>query len=539
MAAILALTVAVGWRLWGLDARCLWFDEAFSWQLTRFSWGEMIERAQADVHPPFYYVLLKLWTDAFGASAYALRLLSVAWFAAALLAGFLLCREADARPHGEAATGAEPARTRGADCGLIAMLLLATSPFLFRYSQEARMYTQMIALSTLSSWLLLRALREGGPAGPWWGAYGVAAAGLGYTHYYGLFTVAGHAAFVLGLLLATSRDRSASRWRRRTACGALGAAVLATALYLPWLPTLRRQQEQVSRDYWARSVDADPPVSVGLWRSIALDCMVHNNGRWSSPFSGDPDLESALGYGLLAGSGLVLGVLARRGDRVGWCVVAGVVVPVVLAVVQCFLAGRNLIGHRYLMPSYVLLLIGLALVLGRLRRRALGWLLAAGACLNLAFLTNCYQESLGLPERSDVRGAADYIAGRRGPGDVVLCLSPMDFFPMKYHALGRFEVRQARYPGLAVKHYTGGPIFQEGDFFDWQELARGRVRRAWVIRRGSDPSTPGKPDGWRRLDGTTFDEPLRFRGPVLLDLWESPAGRPGESRTRESRHPDP
>src|SRR5262249_2751448 len=155
-------------------------DEAFSWQVTRFPWGEMIARARRDVHPPLYYVGLKLWAGLFGDSVAALRLLSVAWFAAALAGAFLLGEEGAVA---DSAAGRGPGPPAPGDAGLIAALLLAASPFLYRYSLEVRMYSQVVALAVLSSWLLLRALREEARPRPWWCAYAATATALAYSHY--------------------------------------------------------------------------------------------------------------------------------------------------------------------------------------------------------------------------------------------------------------------------------------------------------------------------------------------------------------------
>lgn len=42
-------------------SQSLWLDEVFSLNLVDHSWGDMFDLAKADVHPPFYYVILKLF----------------------------------------------------------------------------------------------------------------------------------------------------------------------------------------------------------------------------------------------------------------------------------------------------------------------------------------------------------------------------------------------------------------------------------------------------------------------------------------------
>jgi uncharacterized membrane protein len=40
-------------------------DEIFSLRLTEHSWSEMIRLAKLDVHPPLYYMILKIAVDLF------------------------------------------------------------------------------------------------------------------------------------------------------------------------------------------------------------------------------------------------------------------------------------------------------------------------------------------------------------------------------------------------------------------------------------------------------------------------------------------
>src|SRR3989338_11107154 len=76
LGVIVLLGVAL--RSYHLGARGLWFDEAFSWRLIQFPLPELPTRAAADVHPPLYYILLKLWASIFDTSLLSLRLFSVA-----------------------------------------------------------------------------------------------------------------------------------------------------------------------------------------------------------------------------------------------------------------------------------------------------------------------------------------------------------------------------------------------------------------------------------------------------------------------------
>src|SRR5437764_10434017 len=89
--ALLALYVAA--RLWRLTASCLWFDEIFSVHAARHTWSGLWRFAAADlIHPPLFYALLKLWTEAGGESLLWLRLFPALTSIAALVPLLLLAR---------------------------------------------------------------------------------------------------------------------------------------------------------------------------------------------------------------------------------------------------------------------------------------------------------------------------------------------------------------------------------------------------------------------------------------------------------------
>ncbi len=213
-------------RFYRLDAQSFWNDEGNSARIAERSLNLIVEGAAGDIHPPGYYLLLHAWRRLFGQSEFALRLLSVvASLALVVLTCLLGCR------------------LFGRPVGLIAASLSAFSPFAVYYSQEARMYALLGALSAASTYVAYRTLSELDS-----GAGGgkrvsrvlhlvtyalVNAAGL-YTHYAFAFVLTVHNV-VFGLLWIVDAVRSRPRWRRLFAWA--GAQLGILMLYLPWLPT--------------------------------------------------------------------------------------------------------------------------------------------------------------------------------------------------------------------------------------------------------------------------------------------------------------
>lgn len=104
----------------------LWLDETISAIAVQDnSFLDLITKfAPGDVHPPLYYLILKLWTNIFGYSEVALRLPSVIF---GVLTVFVVYK-----------IGGKIFNPR---VGALAAIFIAVNPLAVYYSQEARMYS--------------------------------------------------------------------------------------------------------------------------------------------------------------------------------------------------------------------------------------------------------------------------------------------------------------------------------------------------------------------------------------------------------------
>jgi len=150
---ILVLVVVTGFELSILTKMALWHDESFSALLTTYSLKEMIYRTGLDVHPPFYYILLKGWSGLLGDSLFSLRLFSVFFGILAVLAVYYLVKEV----------------FRDKWLALFSSVLVALNSFFIQFIMEARMFTLGIFLVTISSLFLLKALKSKNWS--WWLLY--------------------------------------------------------------------------------------------------------------------------------------------------------------------------------------------------------------------------------------------------------------------------------------------------------------------------------------------------------------------------------
>ena len=139
--AILWLTIllAAVLRFFRIGYQSLWADEGNSVAMAGRTLAEISAAAAADIHPPLYYWLLNLWVRIFGDSEIAVRALSA-------LFGILLVW----------LTYQIAVRLFDRRTALIATFFVAINPFLIYYSQEARMYEMLAALTALLYYGLVR-----------------------------------------------------------------------------------------------------------------------------------------------------------------------------------------------------------------------------------------------------------------------------------------------------------------------------------------------------------------------------------------------
>ena len=141
IALLLILVLAAFLRFYRLDAQSLWADEGNSVSLSGRSLDLITAGAAHDIHPPLYYYLLHFWMRVFGNSEFAVRSLSALLGTGLVYLTYLLGRQLS-----------------NYWLGLVAAFLSAISPFQVYYSQEARMYILLAALSALSVYSFIRFL---------------------------------------------------------------------------------------------------------------------------------------------------------------------------------------------------------------------------------------------------------------------------------------------------------------------------------------------------------------------------------------------
>jgi hypothetical protein len=459
-----AAAVSLGFRLPYITGRSLWYDEASSWQTAKFSFPEMIQSVRLNVHLPLYYTLLKGWMAVWGESVLSVRGFSIAFGVLTVVAMGLFAGEL----YRVSAIGDDREADRRWFARVVA-LLVAVSPYQAFLSLEARMYSLGTAFTAVGAWLLLRALRDPGKRPPWW-AFGAACAGLLYTHHYGLFTVAAWFLF-LGLYATWLAGAGERPEARAVVAGASKVGAAVAAAYLPGMALLRVQVERVHQGYWI------PPMT---WRIFS--------GTFSQFLLPTYAFDFLIGgwvvFGVLVAACLVVAVGGRRGDGL---VLASAVGPLVFA------AGVSAVHtvvwlHRYFVFAHLFLLTALVMAAWKLTRRLppARWAIVAAIVATLAVAEVKYWEYFDVTHKTGVKGALETILARRRGDELIVALDHHQYFPLKFYAGGRAEVRLlAPDPDL----FWGWHLIRPRDLIGPDRLREELRRGIWVV--GKDP-TPWK-----------------------------------------------
>jgi 4-amino-4-deoxy-L-arabinose transferase-like glycosyltransferase len=484
------LFISFSLRLYRLGFQSLWADEGNSAAMALRDLASIALHSAADIHPPLYYWLLKLWAIPLGFSEWALRALSA--FLGTLLAALVY------------SLGKE---LWGKKVGLAAMALAAFHPFQIYYSQEARMYILAALLGALS---FLGALR-------WWKKESLLAgiifilstsAGL-YTHYsFPILLAAENIAFLFFL--------TANHLKRRVGIKGYIARwfllqAISFAFYAPWLPIAAERLTS-----WPAIAEYGAITTVReALKAIAL-----------SPISGFPLAFPVLLVFLACAASAI-------NWRENWQAVATLWVwllaPLIMMLTLGLFRGAYLKFLLVSSPPFCLLLAsGLRGLKGY--QRLLGAFYLAGIILVFsAALNNFYFHFT----KDDYRGIARYIEAVEKPGDSIILNAPGQIDVFRYYYKGKLPiyplprerppVRAKLEEELAMVTSHPGKIFAvlwgereadpEGIVEKWLEQHSFKVGESWRgnVRFAIYVVPESQALGPKETDGKAFGSPTLFR----------------------------
>src|SRR4030042_349714 len=222
----LIFVISIAFYFFNIGFSDLWSDETYTKSMLNGTFSDFYAKFKNELHPPFYYLGLRLYTGLFGLSTTSLRTFSVVGVLATLLLGYFAGQ-----------------RVFGKQGALYLCFMLISVPMLAVYSHQARMYSWAAFSITgvfIYSCLFIRT-----------GAtrdlillliFTVAAM---YIHYYSMIAAFLANVFVF-LQLFLTKNR---KWLNH-----LISLLIAAILFLPWLSMFIVQVKSVQNAFWAPEV---------------------------------------------------------------------------------------------------------------------------------------------------------------------------------------------------------------------------------------------------------------------------------------------
>lgn len=282
--------------------------------------------SDAEISPPFYFLLAKISSWIFGQTPEGVRLPSLVAGVLAVPVFYLVGLKA-----------------LGRRAALYATAIATVAPFLVYFSANARAYSVMILMLLIATWCLLSATSERGRTWHWigWSVFGCLSV---YSHYTASLAVAGQLVWVLWLFPALRLK-------------ALAFAGLMLALFLPWLSGFRNDLDSPTSDILQAIQGSGFEVK---WTAVK-DLFYLWISASKPSFFERPDMMLGLAGVLVATVALVAGrfggsLPAPSSERIrGVWLVFLMVFMVFAAELLLLAAGTDIFGARNLAPVWAAL----------------------------------------------------------------------------------------------------------------------------------------------------------------------------------------
>jgi len=429
-------------RFYNIGVRSLWLDEAITVNLAQSSIRDIIlNRASTGIHPPLYFIFIRIWILIFGDSEIALRSFSATLSTLSIPLIYMLTNKVF-----------DPATA------IISLLLFAFSPFQLYYSQEARMYPLLTFFFVLSMYLLYRWSNSEFKSEKRILITLTAVNILSlYVHIYSAFLIVLQNLYVF---FVKFRDREVlKKW--------IIYQLIIALVFSPWIYVIVKNRTP-------EVYQGKQPISLEVLKNSFLEI---NLGYARSIFTRGKLLDYIF-WTLL--SLFIIGLLPLYKDKKGFFLVfLYILVPLLLLLLISL--GKSFFSARYLSPF----IVGYFILLARGIRRLhfypmISLILIIILGIDSLAIYNYYNrlDFISRPWRKLV----NYIHSNSSEGDIVLITAPQMYRPFTYY-------NKERLPFNTIDGFGNVPV----DIY----RATYSCNRVWFILAGEDSSDPnGKIKKW-------------------------------------------
>lgn len=229
----------------------VWFDETYTLALIQHDYKEIIEILKLDMHPPLYFISLKLFCDIFGYSLIITKIFSVLGYIATLSIGCTIIR-----------------KKFSIETSIIYMATVSGIPMLLYFSTQQRSYSWSIFFVTLCFTEALLFLKDKKNSNCI--LFFISALCASYNHIYSLVTIGIIFIFINIYIMIKSRDL-------------LMKIVLVDAFmvigYSFWLLNLLKQTSDAYNEFWQQSVEAHSVYTFIFGVAFCLVVLINKSNR--------------------------------------------------------------------------------------------------------------------------------------------------------------------------------------------------------------------------------------------------------------------
>ena len=253
---IIYYLVPIGMILYCMQAVCndsIWLDEAFSMSLVKQTLPEILYGTAIDVHPPLYYLILKLFLIVNTSSIWVAKFISFVPLIVLLVVNYTMLP-----------------KMFGRKTAFLFSIFLLSMPQIMKYSIEIRMYSWGMLTVTLCFLFCIKWLQSSRKK--YLIQMTIFALLSAYLHYFAAVSI-GCLYFFVIIKLIKRKEKS----KIKELFFSIGFLLL---LYLPWLIVLLKQIVVVKENYWIA------PITVETIKEIVQFPWKVNVNQWITPILG-------------------------------------------------------------------------------------------------------------------------------------------------------------------------------------------------------------------------------------------------------------
>ena len=486
---VAGLTAFTTIAFWTITKSSIWFDEAFGAYMIRYNFFDIARYTAADVHPPLYYWLLKIWGMLFGNTDLGLRSMSVFFGAIAILFGYLLIHKLFDK---------KVAR--------ISLIFMVLSPMLVRYSQEMRMYTLIAAIALAATYVLTFAVES--KKRKLWFVYGLLV-GLGmWVHYFMALVWIAHWIWRADTIRRTvSKNKFIKTFFSKNW---IFAHLIAVGVFMPWMPFLIFQALVVQvYGFWIPAVA--PDTLTNFYTNVIFYQQSNETVGWL-----------AVGFFAMIAllSQLAIKVYKSLDDnqRKSYSLIIVLAfAPVILLFMMSLPPFRSTFVDRYLIPSilftYIFIGITLSLSMKFIKSK---WQYLIGVAVVLFMVIGVmnvwhfgnYAKTANPPASNNARDIVQAVIEKSGDNQPIITNSPWLFYEAVFYSTDKHPIyfinaeTQYKYGSLDMLKYN-----DDHKIKDLAAFTRSNPIVWYVgLPRGGSFSAPY--GNWKQLQKVTFNDSI-------------------------------